>query len=64
MFVLNLTETAHDAIALPRPMEDWVNGGRTVSTLRLDPLGVALMVTSASTSSAVTRAEGLEAKGG
>jgi beta-galactosidase GanA len=63
MFVLNLTETAHDAISLPTPMEDWANGGRTVSTLELGPLGVALLVTSANTSSAVTRAESLEAKG-
>jgi beta-galactosidase len=42
-FVLNLTETPHDAIALPQPMEDWASGGQRLTSLRLEPLGVALL---------------------
>ena len=43
-FVLNLTETLHDPIALPQPMEDWASGGQRLTSLRLEPLGVALLV--------------------
>jgi beta-galactosidase len=42
-FVLNLTETPHDDIALPRQMENWMAGGRSVSSVSLDPLGVAVL---------------------
>lgn len=42
-FVLNLTETPHDEIALPRRMENWTEGARNVSSIHLDPLGVALL---------------------
>ena len=43
-FVLNLTETPHDAIALPYALDDWTNGTQGVRTIRLEPLGVALLV--------------------
>jgi beta-galactosidase len=43
-FVLNLTETAHENIPLPEPMEDWTRSGRVIPTLQLEPLGVALLV--------------------
>lgn len=42
-FVLNLTETPHDNIALPRQMENWTDNRRSVSSIRLEPLGVALL---------------------
>ena len=42
-FVLNLTETPHDEIALPRKMENLTDGGRGVSSVRLEPLGVAVL---------------------
>jgi beta-galactosidase len=42
-FVLNLTETPHDDIALPGPMENWTDNRRTVSSIRLEPLGVAVL---------------------
>jgi beta-galactosidase GanA len=42
-FVLNLTETPHDNIALPRPMENWTENRRSVSSVRLEPLGIALL---------------------
>jgi beta-galactosidase len=62
MFVLNLTETSHDAIPLPEPMENWVAGGRTISSLRLDSLGVALLVTPTNASKAATTPEDSEGK--
>jgi beta-galactosidase len=43
-FCVNLTETPHEGIALPTPMEDLLVPGATVSSLRLDPLGVAILV--------------------
>ena len=38
-FVLNLTETPHDEIALPYAMDDWTDGTQGVRTIRLEPLG-------------------------
>ena len=43
-FVLNLTETPHNEIALPRAMNNWTDGGRSVSSIRLEPLGAAVLV--------------------
>jgi beta-galactosidase len=43
-FVLNLTETPHNEIALPRAMDNWTDGDRSVSSIRLEPLGVAVLV--------------------
>lgn len=45
-FVLNLTETPHDEITLPRRMENWTDGARSVSSIRLEPLGVAVLAAS------------------
>lgn len=44
-FALNLTETTHDNIALPMPMEDRLGGKGSVKSIRLEPLGVALLST-------------------
>jgi beta-galactosidase len=44
-FVLNLTETVHSAIPLQQPMEDLASGGKRLTSLRLEPLGVALLAT-------------------
>lgn len=43
-FVLNLTETPHKGVALPRQMENWTDGGRSVSSVSLEPLGVAVLM--------------------
>lgn len=42
-FVLNLTETPHEKIVLPRHMDNWTEGARSVSSIRLEPLGVAVL---------------------
>ncbi len=42
-FLLNLTETAHRHIALPRPMEDLVTGRTGLESVSLGPLEVALL---------------------
>ena len=42
-FVLNLTETRQNEIALPRQMDNWTDGGRSVSSIGLEPLGVAVL---------------------
>jgi beta-galactosidase len=62
MFVLNLVETKHDAVPLPQPMENWTEGGRRVTSLQLEPLGVALLVYARSASRAVTYAPAKETR--
>ena len=42
-FLLNLTETPHRDIALPRRMADLLNSEREVSSVSLEPLGVAVL---------------------
>jgi len=42
-FVLNLTETPHRAIPLPRPMDNLITQETGVREVTLDPLGVALL---------------------
>lgn len=45
-FLLNLTESPHVDIVLPRSMHDLLYGDREVRLISLEPLGVAvLMVT-------------------
>lgn len=44
-FVLNLTETPQDNIALPQPMENWTENRRKVSRIRVEPLGVVVLAT-------------------
>lgn len=43
VFLLNLTESAHSEIALPRPMDDAIAGQTGVRKISLDPLGVAVL---------------------
>ena len=42
-FLLNLTETAHERIDLPRAMEDLIGGRREVRQIALAPLDVAIL---------------------
>ena len=42
-FLLNLTETSHDGIVLPRPMEDLLSGRREITTISLGPLDVCVL---------------------
>jgi beta-galactosidase len=42
-FLLNLTETAHDKIALPHAMDDVIHGQRGLAEISLGPLEVALL---------------------
>jgi beta-galactosidase len=42
-FLLNLTEDAHTAIALPHPMADLITQREGLTELSLGPLGVALL---------------------
>jgi len=42
-FLLNLTETGHEKIELPRPMEDLVGGRRGVTEVALGPLDAAVL---------------------
>ncbi len=43
-FLLNLTETAHNDIALPQPMHDLLAGNSGVTKVSLGPLDVAVLV--------------------
>jgi beta-galactosidase len=43
-FVLNLTETPHQKIALPVAMDDCVSGQRGLRSVSLEPLGIAVLV--------------------
>lgn len=45
-FLLNLEETPHEKIALPRPMEDMIGGRKDVSEISLGPLDVAVLAVS------------------
>lgn len=42
-FLLNLTDTAHDKIELPHPMEDLIGERKSVIQIALGPLGVAVL---------------------
>ena len=42
-FLLNLTETAHDNIALPHPMDDLIHEQRGITQISLGPLDVAVL---------------------
>jgi beta-galactosidase len=42
-FLLNLTETTHDNIGLPRPMCDLISGRNNVTQISLGPLDVAVL---------------------
>jgi beta-galactosidase len=42
-FLLNLTETAHERIPLPQPMDDMLNGQTGLRNVSLAPLGVAVL---------------------
>jgi beta-galactosidase len=42
-FLLNLTETPHSDIRLPRAMHDCLNGEREVQSIHLEPLGLAVL---------------------
>lgn len=42
-FVLNLAEIPHDGIGLPTAMDDWLNGRRSLRSIGLEPLGVAVL---------------------
>jgi beta-galactosidase len=42
-FLLNLTEAAHDKIALPRPMDDVIAGRKGVTQISLGPFEVAVL---------------------
>jgi len=42
-FLLNLTETAHDNIVLPHPMDDLIRDRRGVAQISLGPLDVAVL---------------------
>jgi beta-galactosidase len=42
-FLLNLTETPHSDIHLPRAMHDYLNGDRKVQSISLEPLGIAVL---------------------
>ncbi|HEX4120278.1 MAG TPA: beta-galactosidase [Verrucomicrobiae bacterium] len=42
-FLLNLTETAHEQIALPQPMDELITGGTGLNSVTLGPLGVAVL---------------------
>ncbi len=42
-FLLNLTETAHEKIELPHPMEDLTGERRSVTQIALGPLDVAIL---------------------
>ncbi len=42
-FLLNLTDTAHNNIALPHPMDDLIHEQRGITTISLGPLDVAVL---------------------
>jgi hypothetical protein len=42
-FLLNLTQTAHEKIELPYPMEDLVGERRSITEISLGPLDVAVL---------------------
>jgi beta-galactosidase len=42
-FLLNLTETSHDAIALPHPMDDLIHDRHAVKQVSLGPFDVAVL---------------------
>jgi beta-galactosidase len=42
-FILNFTETAHDKIVLPRPMEDLIAERKSVTQISLGPFEVAVL---------------------
>lgn len=42
-FLLNLTETPHEKIALPKPMDDLIQERRGITEISLGPLGVAVL---------------------
>ncbi len=44
-FLLNLTETAHDNIVLPHPMDDLIHDRRAVTQISLGPLDVVVLAT-------------------
>jgi beta-galactosidase len=47
-FLLNLTETAHDKIALPHSMDDLIHDQRGITQLSLGPFDVAVLASRAS----------------
>ena len=54
-FLLNLTETAHHDVTLPRSMDDLIAGRTGVTSVSLGPLGVAVVTVP---NAAVVRDEG------
>ena len=42
-FLLNLTQTAHEKIALPRPMDDLIGDRKSITQIALGPLDVAVL---------------------
>jgi hypothetical protein len=42
-FLLNLTDTAHNNIALPHPMDDLIHDQRGITQISLGPLDVAVL---------------------
>jgi beta-galactosidase GanA len=42
-FILNLTETPHENIALPKPMDDLIHDRRGITQVSLGPLEVAVL---------------------
>ncbi len=43
-FLLNLTETPHEKIALPKPMDDLIHDQRGITEVTLGPLDVAVLM--------------------